>query len=71
MDMNVSSALTAYAYQSTLTQTGSPSQALSQALAASQSQVASVTALWTGAGSADAFTALAGSSGTQALTSLS
>ena len=71
MDMNVSSALTAYAYRSALTQTGSPSQALSQALAASQSQVATATALLTGAGSADAFTGLAGSSGSQALTALS
>lgn len=71
MDLNVSSALTAYAYQSTLTQTGSKSQALSQALAASQSQVASATDLLTGATSTDALSALAGSSGTQALTSLS
>ncbi len=71
MDMNVSSALTAYAYQSTLTQTGSQSQALSQALAASQSQVASATALLSGSTSMEPLSALAGSSGTQALTSLS
>jgi hypothetical protein len=71
MDMNVSSALTAYAYQSTLTQTGSRSQALSQALAAGQSQVASATNLLDGAGSTDALAALAGNSGAPALTALS
>lgn len=69
--MNVSSAFTAYAYQSTLTQTGSQSQALSQALAASQSQVASVNALLGGPTSLEPLSALASSSGSQALTSLS
>lgn len=56
--MNVTSALSAYAYQSTLTQTGSASQALTQALVAGQSQVAQTGALL---GSVDPLTALSGS----------
>ena len=56
--MNVTSALSAYAYQSTLTQTGSASQALTQALVAGQSQVAQTGVLL---GSVDPLTALSGS----------
>ncbi|HEY3401104.1 MAG TPA: hypothetical protein VGK03_10775 [Geothrix sp.] len=70
MDMNVAGALSAYTYQSTLAQTGSASQALTQALATSQSQVGQASALLAGAGSLDGATALAGGSGVQALASL-
>jgi hypothetical protein len=70
MDMNVAGALSAYAYQSTLTQTGNASQALRQGLAASQSQAASTSTLLASAGSIDPMAALAGGSGVQALASL-
>lgn len=70
MDMNVAGALSAYTYQSTLAQTGSASQALTQALATSQSQVGQASALLAGAGSLDGAAALAGGSGAQALASL-
>ena len=70
MDVNVAGALSAYTYQSTLAQTGSASQALTQGLAAGQAQVAQANALLASAGSLDATTALAGGSGIQALASL-
>jgi hypothetical protein len=70
MDMSVTGALSAYAYQSTLTQTGSTSQALTQALASSQSQVADARTLLASAGPVDPLAALAGSANGQALTAL-
>ena len=70
MDMNVAGALSAYAYQSTLTQTGSASQALGRGLAASQSQAAETTTLLASAGAVDPMATLAGGSGVQALASL-
>jgi hypothetical protein len=70
MDVNVAGALTAYTYQSTLAQTGSASQALTQALAASRSELNATSTLLDNGPSVDAFASLAGSTGSQALTSL-
>lgn len=67
MDVSGIGALSSYTYQSTLTQTGSTGQALAQAMAASQSEVANATSLLSGAGSMDSLFALAGASGSQAL----
>lgn len=70
MDVNVAGALTAYTYQSTLAQTGSASQALTQALAASQSELNATSTMLDNGSSVNAFASLAGGSGSQALTSL-
>ena len=70
MDVNAVGALGAYAYQTTLAQGGSASQALTQALAAGQSQAAQTGALLASAGSLDSTSLLAGGSNSQALTSL-
>ena len=71
MNVNAIGALSSYTYQSTLAQTGSASQALSQALAASQSQVDEASSIFSSGGQGDALTALAASSGLSALSSLS
>lgn len=70
MDMSVSGALSTYAYQNTLTQTGSASQALTQAMAAGQSQAAEAGALLASAGQVDPISALSGGSNSQTLVSL-
>jgi hypothetical protein len=70
MNVNATGALSSYTYQSTLTQTGSASQALSQALAASQSQVDEMSSLFSSAGQGDPLASLAASSGLAALSSL-
>lgn len=70
MNVNPISALSSYAYQSTLGQTGSTSQALAKGLAAVQSQVAEASTLFANAGSNDPLAALAGSSSRSALASL-
>ena len=70
MDVNAVGALSAYTYQTALTQTGSASQALTQALASGQSQAAQTGALLASAGSLDPASLLAGGSNSQALTSL-
>jgi hypothetical protein len=70
MDVNAVGALSAYTYQTALTQTGSASQALTQALASGQSQAAQTGALLASAGSLDPASLLAGGSSSQALTSL-
>jgi hypothetical protein len=70
MDINAISALSAYTYQSALTQSGSAAQALTQSLSLAQSQSASVGGLLASAGSVDPLAALAGGSETQALASL-
>ena len=58
MDVNGIGALSSYAYQTALTKTGSASQALTQAMAAGQSQAADVGALLASAGSVDPIAAL-------------
>jgi hypothetical protein len=68
MAVNAIGALSAYTYQNTLTQTGSASQALSQALAASQAQADQVSALFGTSSSADSFLAQSGTGGLAALT---
>jgi hypothetical protein len=70
MNVNATGALSSYTYQSTLAQTGSASQALSQALAASQSQVDQASSIFGSTGQGDALSALAASSGLSALSSL-
>jgi hypothetical protein len=70
MDMNVTAALGSYAYQSTLTQTGSANRALAQAMASGQSQASEVGSLVASAGSFDPLASLAGGSNSEALTSL-
>lgn len=70
MDINAISALSAYTYQSALTQSGSPAQALNQALPVAQSQAATVGGLLASAGSVDPLAALAGGADAQALGSL-
>jgi hypothetical protein len=75
MDINAMSALTAYSYQNTLAQTGSRSQAVVQALATSQAQVAQMGSMFTSAQSAAdplaALASLAGGASSQALMGLS
>lgn len=68
MAVNAIGALSAYAYQNTLAQTGSASQALSQALAASKAQADQVSSLFGNASSTDSFLAQTGNSGLAALT---
>ncbi|MFZ1375311.1 MAG: hypothetical protein WAS25_01795 [Geothrix sp.] len=70
MSVNPISALSSYAYQSALGQTGSTSQAMSKGLAMVQSQVAEARTLLSNAGSTDPLAALAGSSSRSALASL-
>jgi hypothetical protein len=70
MDMNATGALSSYTYQSTLTQSGSASQALNQALAASRSQVDEMSSLYNNSGQEDPLASLAASSGLAALSSL-
>ncbi|WP_306591047.1 hypothetical protein [Geothrix sp. 21YS21S-4] len=69
MDVSASNSLTAYAYQSTLSQGGNSGQALTQALASGRSQAAQASSLVASAGPSDATSALAGASGSQALAS--
>jgi hypothetical protein len=69
MDVNLSGALGALAYQTTLNQTGSPSQALLQSLAAGQSQAAEAGSLIASVGPTDPQAGLAGGAGSQALAS--
>jgi hypothetical protein len=70
MNVNATGALTSYTYQNILSQTGSTSQALSQALAASQSQIDQASSLFGSTDQADPLTTLAASSGLSALSSL-
>jgi hypothetical protein len=67
MNVNGIGALSSYTYQSTLAQSGSASQALSQALAASQSQVDDLSSLFNNSGQG---ASLGASSGLTALSSL-
>lgn len=72
MDISAMSALTGYSYQSALKLTGNRSQALTQALAASQSQINQMgTLLSPKTATTDAFTTLAVSSGQEAMAGLS
>ena len=68
MDVNAAGALSAYAYQSTLAQTGSATQALAKGAAVAQSQAADTSALLSNAGAVDP--SLAGVGGLQSLASL-
>jgi hypothetical protein len=70
MNVNATGALSSYTYQSTQTQTGSANQALSQALAASQSQVNDLSSLFNSTGQTDPLATLSASSGLEALSSL-
>ncbi|NWJ41611.1 MAG: hypothetical protein HXX12_11640 [Geothrix sp.] len=70
MSVNAISALSSYAYQSALSQTGSSSQAMSQGLAMVQSQVAEASSLFSNSGATDPLAALSGSSSLPALSSL-
>src|SRR5664279_5689380 len=70
MNVNATGALSSYTYQSTLTQTGSASQALSQALAASQSQVDEMSSLFGSTGQGDSQASLIANSGLAALSTL-
>lgn len=70
MNVNAIGALSAYTYQNTLAQTGSSSQAMSQALAVSQSQADDMSSVLSSLGSMDSQTALSGSSGIEALSAL-
>lgn len=70
MNVNATGALSSYTYQSTLAQTGSASQALSQALTASQSQVDDLSSLFSNSGQGASLAALSASSGLAALSSL-
>ena len=67
MNVNAVGALSSYTYQSTLAQTGSAGQALSQALAASKAQVDQASSIFGNTGQGDALTALTASSGLSAL----
>lgn len=58
MDVNGLGGLVAYTYQKALSQTGSPDQALSQALSASQAQIDDLSSLFSSTGSEDSQTAL-------------
>jgi len=72
MDISAMSALTGFSYQNTLKQTGSGSQALTQALAASQSQINQMSTLLSPkTATTDAFATLAGASGLEAMAGLS
>jgi hypothetical protein len=72
MDISAMSALTGFSYQNTLKQTGSGSQALTQALAASQSQINQMSTLLSPkTATTDAFATLAGTSGQEAMAGLS
>jgi len=53
MELNAIGSLSAYTYQNTLNQTGSPSRAMAQNLASGQSQVADVVTLLGQEGSTD------------------
>lgn len=70
MDIRATGALSSYAYQSSLAQTGSADRALIQALTMGQSQAADAGALVASAGLVDPLSALAGGSNSQALTTL-
>jgi hypothetical protein len=70
MNVNGIGALTAYTYQNTLAQTGNANQALSQALAASQSQSNDMMSLLSSLGSTDPLAAASGASGLESLSSL-
>ncbi|MBI1751158.1 MAG: hypothetical protein HY014_12615 [Acidobacteria bacterium] len=71
MNVNGLGALSAYTYQSALTQTGSANQALSQALSASQAQINDLSALFSSTGSEDPLAGLSGASGLSGLNALS
>jgi hypothetical protein len=60
MDVNGIGALSAYAYQTTLNQTGSSSQALSQAMTVGQAQAAETSGLLASVGPVDPLAALGG-----------
>ena len=68
MDVNAAGALSAYAYQTTLAQAGSASQALAKGMSAAQSQAADTSALLSSAGATDP--ALADAAGVGAMASL-
>jgi hypothetical protein len=70
MSLNGVGALSSYAFQNTFAQTGSASQALTQALTATQSQAADTSALLASVSSFDPLAALSGGSNAQALVSL-
>lgn len=70
MNVNAIGALSAYTYQNTLAQTGSSNQALSQALAATQSQAGDMTSLLSSLGATDPFATLNASSSLEALSAL-
>jgi GH18 family chitinase len=72
MDMSVMGSLSAYTYQSALSQTGNSGQAITQALASARSQVANVATLLSSGtqASSDPFATLVDSSSLQALASL-
>ncbi len=70
MDINATSALSLFAYQNTLSQTGSKSEAVTQALAAGQSQAAETAGLLASIGTVDPIAALSGGSASEALTSM-
>ncbi|GLH74309.1 hypothetical protein GETHLI_28110 [Geothrix limicola] len=70
MNVNAMGALSAYTYQSALTQTGSTNQALSQALAASQAQVNDLNSLFSSDGAIDPLASLSGASALQDMSTL-
>ncbi len=70
MNVNAIGALSAYTYQNTLAQTGSTNQALSQALAASQSQSNDMGSLLSSLGGTDPLATASASSGLEALSGL-
>jgi len=70
MSVNAINALSSYAYQSALGQTGSSSQAMSKGLAMVQSQVAEASALLSNAASTEPLAVLSGSPSLPALSSL-
>lgn len=70
MDLTGIPALSSSTYRMALARTGSPSQALTQALAAGQSQAAGVGALVASTGPGDAASLLAGAAGSQGLATL-
>jgi len=70
MNVNAVGALSAYTYQSALAQTGNSSQALGQALAASQAQATDMSALFSSGSGSDPMAALGAGSGRAALNTL-
>ena len=70
MDLTGIPALSSHTYRMALARTGSPSQALTQALAAGQSQAAGVGGLVASAGPGDEASLLAGAAASQGLAAL-